>query len=147
MRAREDDGARVGFEKQVPACRVPRGRLDSEAATRRRQDPTGNECGCVKRSRSRTGLPTPNPPVALSLALTTLGLRERTNRLRRGAQARALPPLSPPSENQYVDRTVLSPAKSQFLHTMRVVEPSYFGLSSSLILPACRRRALVCPRA
>lgn len=123
VRARTTERARVGYEKQVPACRVPRGRLDSEAATPVAGSTEGSDeqCGCVKcRSRSLASLPTPNTPRALSLSPRRL--RERTNtelppEHRRAAAAAACLSLSTPTENQYVGRSVLSPAKSQFLHT------------------------------
>jgi len=74
MRAREDEGARVGFEKQVPTCRVPRGRLDSKAATRWRQD-----------RLCRFALSLPHTPPHPECASRPLALRERTAA---GAQAR-----------------------------------------------------------
>lgn len=59
-------------EKQVPARRVPRGRLDSGKRRLAMAGFTGNGCArlCVNRSRFRTSLPTPNPPVVLSLSLS-----------------------------------------------------------------------------
>lgn len=90
MCARENDGARVGFEKQVPACRVPRGRLDSEAATRW-QDPRGTTsarlCESVSLSHEYSHPKSTCYPLAPALALAR-GVRERMNGCR--AQARWL---------------------------------------------------------
>lgn len=117
MCARENDGARVGFEKQVPACRVPRGRLDSEAATRWLGGRIHGErrvrlCESLSLLHQYSHPESACYPLAPALALA-LGLRERTNGCR--AQARCC--LSPPTENQYVGSPVLSPAKSQFLRS------------------------------
>jgi len=146
MCARENDGARVGFEKQVLACRVPRGRLDSEAATRW-QDPRGTTSAAVWTDLTLALVFPPRIrllPLTPALALA-LGLRERTNERTNGcrAQARWLPGCfsSPrqaaPTENQYVGSPVLSPAKSQFLRSTsgRVV------LFSILVIPESVRHA------
>lgn len=125
MCARENDGARVGFEKQVPACRVPRGRLDSEAATRRAggQDPRGRRGTMSARlcaSVACLALAPAFPPRIRLLPSRSRSWSTRTNERLPGTGARCC--LSPPTENQYVGSPVLSPAKSQFLHSTS--EPS-----------------------
>lgn len=83
-----------------------------------------DECGCVNRSHSRAGIPTPNPPVTLSLPLARfVYVNERTAAGHRRAAA------SPPTENQYIGSPVLSPAKSQFLRSTSSRAVLFFDLS------------------
>lgn len=117
MCARENDGARVGFEKQVPACRVPRGRLDSEAATRRAGSTGNDECAALWIGLA---LAPAFPPRIRLLPSRSRSCYTWTNERLPGTGARCY--LSPPTENQYVGSLVLSPAKSQFLHSTS--EPS-----------------------
>lgn len=106
MCAREDDGARVDSRNRYRPVECL-----GEDWTRKRRGGriTGNERGRMNRSRSCTLFPPRIRP--LPSRLLSRGLRERTTAR---AQARCL---SPPTENQYVGRSVLSPAKSQFSHS------------------------------
>lgn len=132
MCARENDGARVGFEKQVPACRVPRGRLDSEAATRW-QDPRGTTsarlCESVSLSHEYSHPKSTCYPLAPAHALAR-GVRERMNGCR--AQARWLL-LSTDRESIRRQPPYFRPRNLNFYARQRV-DSSYFRPYS---LPDC----------
>lgn len=122
MCAREDDGARVDSRNRYRPVECL-----GEDWTRKRRGGriTGNERGRMNRSRSCTLFPPRIRP--LPSRLLSRGLRERTTAR---AQARCL---SPPTENQYVGRSVLSPAKSQFSHSTSSSPSPYFRPYSSLL--------------
>lgn len=142
--------------KQVPACRVPRGRLDSNTME---AGPWVRGCLlsspfryplCVTLSLSLS-LPPPDlsPPsvrprprtlfvTGSPAPLLSLSLRVETLEHRRADSTRR------PTDNQYAGRPVLSPAKSSFSHV-----PSFpffpsnpFPFQSSLELNSSQHRSL-----
>jgi hypothetical protein len=80
-----------------------------------------DECGCVNRSHSRAGIPTPNPPLTLSLPLARLVyVNERTAAGHRRAAASLHRPRINTSAAPY-----FRPRNLNFCARHRV-EPSYF---------------------